>query len=95
MYEFKRQGRVDGSQFFTHEIGDRQRSRLMLETRLPGALRRNEFVLHYQPILRSKDMRVVGSEALLRWNDPTRGIVSPQDCIAIAEETGHIGEIGA
>jgi len=94
MYEFKRQGRVDGSQFFNQEIGDRQRSRLMLETRLSKALQCKEFVLHYQPILRSKDMRVVGSEALLRWNDPARGIVLPQDFIPAAEETGHIGEIG-
>jgi diguanylate cyclase (GGDEF)-like protein len=94
MYESRRRRLVNGFQFFNEEIGARHRSRLMLETRLSGALQRNEFVVHYQPIFRLNDMRIAGSEALVRWNDPTRGMVPPEEFIPIAEETGHIAEIG-
>ncbi|MGA2716695.1 MAG: EAL domain-containing protein [Bryobacteraceae bacterium] len=94
MYESRRRRLRNGFQFFDEEIGARHRSRLMLETRLSGALQRNEFVVHYQPIFRLSDMRIAGSEALIRWNDPTRGMVPPEEFIPIAEETGHIAEIG-
>ncbi len=94
MYESRRAHRGKGFQFFNEEIGDRYHLKLMLETRLPGALKRNEFAVLYQPIFRLNDMSMAGSEALIRWNDPARGVIPPTDFIPIAEETGHIREIG-
>jgi diguanylate cyclase (GGDEF)-like protein len=94
MYEVKRQRRGNGYQFFNDEIGDRDRLRLILETRLPGALKRGEFFMRYQPIFRLSDMRMAGSEALIRWDDPARGPIPPTEFIPIAEETGYIAEIG-
>jgi diguanylate cyclase (GGDEF)-like protein len=94
MYELKRRRSTDGFQFFDEEVGARYRAKLMLETKLPEALRRNEFIVHYQPIFRLSDWRQAGAEALIRWNEPTRGMVSPAEFIPIAEETGQITAIG-
>jgi PAS domain S-box-containing protein len=58
------------------------------------AVGQGQLFLAYQPIVRLKDQRVVGTEALVRWNHPTRGLVPPSDFIAIAEETGLIGLVG-
>jgi diguanylate cyclase (GGDEF)-like protein/PAS domain S-box-containing protein len=65
------------------------------ESRLAGALRRGEFRLAYQPIVRLQTGRIAGVEALLRWQDPQRGLTSPGEFMAEAEETGLIHEIGA
>jgi diguanylate cyclase (GGDEF)-like protein/PAS domain S-box-containing protein len=65
------------------------------ESALVGALRRGEFRLAYQPIIRLATGRVAGVEALLRWEDPERGLVSPGEFMAEAEETGLITHIGA
>jgi diguanylate cyclase (GGDEF)-like protein len=94
MYELKRQHSTSGFQFFDEEVGARYRAKLMLETRMSEALLRNEFALHYQPIFRLSDWGLAGAEALIRWNEPTRGMVSPAEFIPIAEETGHIIAIG-
>jgi diguanylate cyclase (GGDEF)-like protein/PAS domain S-box-containing protein len=67
---------------------------LEIETDLRHALSRNEFVLYYQPIVSLPDQRVVGFEALLRWDHPRRGLLLPHDFIAIAEETGLMVPIG-
>jgi diguanylate cyclase (GGDEF)-like protein/PAS domain S-box-containing protein len=67
---------------------------LEIETDLRHALGRNEFVLYYQPIVSLPDQRVVGFEALLRWNHPRRGLLLPHDFIGIAEETGLMVPIG-
>lgn len=64
-------------------------------SRLAGALRRGEFRLAYQPIVRLQTGRIAGVEALLRWQDPDRGLMSPGEFMAEAEETGLIHEIGA
>ncbi len=69
--------------------------RLELETDLRRALERDEFLLHYQPVLRVEDQRIVGFEALLRWRHPRRGMVDPAAFIAVAEETNLIVQIGA
>jgi diguanylate cyclase (GGDEF)-like protein len=68
--------------------------RLQIESDLRHALERGEFEVYYQPILSLADARLSGFEALIRWNHPTRGLVSPGEFIPTAEETGSIVEIG-
>jgi diguanylate cyclase (GGDEF)-like protein len=92
MYESKR-GLPNGFQFFNHEIGDRARGRLQMQTLVRGALDRNEFVLYYQPVYGLSDLSITGSEALIRWDDPARGILSPQAFIPIAEDIGCMAKI--
>ena len=68
--------------------------RLALLDELRRALEENEFVLHYQPIVSLADQRVVGAEALLRWNHPSEGIVAPADFLPLLEESGLIVPVG-
>ncbi|TGT91925.1 EAL domain-containing protein [Mesorhizobium sp. M8A.F.Ca.ET.161.01.1.1] len=72
----------------------RQRERRALEIELRGAEIDREFELHYQPIIRTQTGKLRGFEALLRWHNPRRGMVSPADFIPIAEETGKLDELG-
>ncbi len=67
---------------------------LQLETDLQGALARQEFKLVYQPIVSLASNRIAGFEALVRWNHQSRGIVSPQDFVPLAERTGLIVPLG-
>ncbi len=79
---------------FDPQMHARALNRLRLETDLRKAITNNEFALHYQPIYRLPSQTLAGFEALLRWNHPERGMVSPVDFIPLAEETGLIEEIG-
>jgi len=94
MYQAKQAGR-DNFQFFTSSINQRVLDRMDLEHRLRGALERSEFLLHYQPKLDLRSGMVVGTEALIRWQAPQQGLVSPVRFIPLAEETGLIEPIGA
>jgi diguanylate cyclase (GGDEF)-like protein/PAS domain S-box-containing protein len=69
-------------------------ARLQLETDLRNGLSREEFRNYYQPIVSLVSGRIVGFEALLRWQHPIRGLVYPEDFISVAEETGVIRELG-
>ncbi len=80
--------------FYDPALNARVASSLALERRLRLALEREEFVLHYQPIVQASDGRLEGLEALIRWNDPARGLVSPAEFIHSLEETGLILEVG-
>ncbi len=67
---------------------------LQMETDMRRAIEREEFVIHYQPIVSLSDFRLRGFEALVRWQHPERGFISPIDFIPVAEETGMIIQIG-
>ena len=93
MYRAKSLGR-NNYQLCTPEMNDRAMERLTLERDLRGALARDEFRLHYQPQISLENGRIIGLEALLRWNHGVRGMISPSDFIPIAEDTRLIFEIG-
>ena len=93
MYYAKDSGR-NGYQFFTAELSARNQRRYLIEKNLRRAVVRDEFLLHYQPKVDLQSGRIVGAEALIRWNDPHAGLVVPDAFIPIAEETGLIIPIG-
>jgi EAL domain-containing protein (putative c-di-GMP-specific phosphodiesterase class I) len=78
----------------TPELRAAASDNLALRRELARAVERGEFVLRYQPIVDLRSERIVGLEALVRWNHPTRGLVSPLEFIPLAEETGQIVELG-
>jgi predicted signal transduction protein with EAL and GGDEF domain len=80
--------------FFEQDMDTRMKARRELEMDLRKALQNKEFELHYQPLVTLKTNKISAFEALLRWNHPTRGLISPADFIPIAEETGLIISIG-
>ncbi|MCG8509870.1 MAG: EAL domain-containing protein, partial [Rhodospirillales bacterium] len=80
--------------FFTQEMDERIRTQTLIENQLRPALDQNEFYLNFQPIVDIADSNIVRAEALLRWNNPKLGFVSPADFIPIAEEIGLIVPIG-
>jgi diguanylate cyclase (GGDEF)-like protein/PAS domain S-box-containing protein len=90
MYRAKELGR-DNYQYVSAVRGD---SRLLLERSLHRALERNEFVVHYQPMVEIATGRVVGAEALVRWNHPENGLVAPAEFIPTAEESQLIIALG-
>ena len=93
MYNVKKGGRND-ARIFATEMSTFFPERLMLENDLRRALDRREFELHYQPKVEVAGGNIVGMEALVRWRHPKRGIVSPDQFIPLAEETGLIVLIG-
>lgn len=81
-------------QFFSRDLQQVAEDRRILEEDLRDALSKDELTLFYQPIVNAKNNTVTGFEALMRWNHPERGPISPALFIPIAEETNLIGELG-
>jgi diguanylate cyclase (GGDEF)-like protein/PAS domain S-box-containing protein len=92
-YLAKEQGK-NRVQFYAREMTRRTEERFSLESSLRGALDRDEFRLHYQPIFALGHQRMVGVETLLRWEHPERGLVRPDEFIPLLEETGMIVAVG-
>jgi diguanylate cyclase (GGDEF)-like protein len=93
MYAAKAKGR--GSyKFFTSELNVATQRRLMLVNDLHHASAQGQFVLHYQPQIATKSGVITGVEALLRWNHPQHGLISPIEFIPLLEELGLIIEVG-
>jgi len=93
LYAAKGGGR-GGFRFFIKDLLKAAEDRRLLEEDLRDALERGEFEVHYQPVVRAADNRVVGVEALVRWNHPEKGMISPVRFIPIAEESNLIKGIG-
>lgn len=93
MYNAKNKG-GNCYQFYNEEMNRQVNTRLTLESELRRAIQNNEFQLFYQAQVASADNTLAGAEALIRWQHPTAGLVSPADFIPVAEETGLIRDIG-
>jgi diguanylate cyclase (GGDEF)-like protein len=89
----KEQGK-NSYEFYSPDMNARAYERLVLESRLHRAVEREEILVYYQPQVHLVSQRVVGLEALARWNDPESGLVSPTTFIPLAEETGLIIPVG-
>ncbi|MEO8458246.1 MAG: EAL domain-containing protein, partial [Chloroflexota bacterium] len=94
MYAAKEAGR-DTFRHYTAAMHDREANWLELEAELRRAINENELVVYYQPQISIGDGSIVGVEALVRWNHPTRGLVAPMEFIPLAEEIGVIVPLGA
>ncbi len=93
MYQAKDAGR-NTARFFTSDLNFLLSKRLEVESRLRRGIERNEFFLRYQPQVDVMSGKIVGLEALLRWNDPHQGEIFPKDFISVAEELGLIVPLG-
>lgn len=93
MYSAKDRGKARCAVFDTSMLAAAE-ERLLIESDLRRAIEREEFTLHYQPIVTLSEQQLCGFEALVRWQHPSRGLIAPDGFIAIAEETGLIIPIG-
>lgn len=93
MYHAKALGR-NNFQYFTQDMNEKVQTRLKIENYLRNALTQNELFVLYQPIVSLTTKRIVGAEALIRWNHPQLGSILPTEFISVAEESGMIVPIG-
>lgn len=93
MYQAKKLGK-NGYQFYTQQLTCTAFEQLRLESQLRKALDGNEFSLYFQPQISIESEKIIGVEALLRWNHPSKGVVPPGNFISLAEENGLIVPIG-
>jgi len=92
MYKVKANGK-NGFQFFSSEMNAFYQDRIVLENELRQAVKNSEFQLYFQPQVSVRNLRVVGLEALIRWQHPVHGLLNPSGFIELAEETGLIDSI--
>ena len=92
MYKAKEEGR-NSFHFYTEDMTERAFERVVMESNLRRALDQDEFVIYYQPQYDARDQSLIGMEALIRWQHPEMGLVSPAKFIPLAEETGLIVQI--
>jgi len=92
MYNVKSRGK-DGYKFYSESMEVIDSNRIQLEREIRLALENNEFKVHYQPQINSKNGETIGVEALVRWQHPTRGLVYPGEFLPLAEETRLISDI--
>ena len=93
MHYARKSGRGNQA-LFSHEMKRGTKVRWLLEADFRQALKRNEFYLVYQPIVSLQELKLSGFEVLLRWLHPSQGLISPEEFIPIAEQTGDIIQIG-
>jgi diguanylate cyclase (GGDEF)-like protein/PAS domain S-box-containing protein len=93
MYQAKNDGR-NAFHFFNQRLEENAESKLQLLSDLRIALEQNQFELYYQPKINLADNKIMGAEALIRWNHPEKGLVPPIDFIPLAESSGLIIELG-
>jgi diguanylate cyclase (GGDEF)-like protein len=93
LHQAKDEGR-NNFQYYEAQMNASAWQRLKLETELRRALERDEFVLHYQPKVDMESGKIIGMEALLRWQSPERGLVAPGEFVPLLEETGLILPVG-
>ena len=92
MYNAKEEGR-NTYRFYTREMTRQAQAHMQMKTGLRQAIDNEEFIIHYQPQIDTTANRLIGLEALVRWQHPVKGLLSPCDFIPLAEETGMIVEI--
>ncbi|WP_111643301.1 putative bifunctional diguanylate cyclase/phosphodiesterase [Marinimicrobium alkaliphilum] len=93
MYQVKEKGR-DAIEFFNEDMADRVSRQLIMEGDLHRAIDDDQFELYFQPKVDMGSGQIVGAEALLRWNHPEKGLISPADFIPVLETSGLILDVG-
>jgi diguanylate cyclase (GGDEF)-like protein/PAS domain S-box-containing protein len=96
MYRAKQGGENSegGYSFYCNDMNERTLNRLRIESGLRHAIKHDQLLLHYQPKVDLQTGRIIGAEALVRWNHPERGLVQPAEFIPVAEETGLVLLLG-
>lgn len=93
MYRAKKAGR-NNIQFFSEDMNHEMQRQMSLEQELRAGIRAGELALHYQPVLDARSGEIVALESLLRWNHPSRGLLTPGDFLEVAEQSGQLHAIG-
>jgi diguanylate cyclase (GGDEF)-like protein len=93
MYKAKNDG-GDKYRFFMPQMNEDIQNQIKLEKALRVAVEKNEFVLYYQPLIEAKSSKIIGVEALIRWNHPIKGLIFPDEFIGIAEQSSVVLELG-